>query len=312
MFKGNNNLVVGLFVSIAIAVFVGFILWLTGRSGTEEMERYSVLFEKDVSGLAVGGPVKYMGVNIGSVIQMEIVRHGGILIRVDIEVLKSTPVDSDTYASLAFQGITGVAVVNLDSDEEGPHGPLKPAKDTPYPLIPVRQIGIAAVLSGAPRIVERLDDLLVQANELLGEDNLASISRSLNNVEALTASLADSKDTIANLPAGLDQTLAEIRAVVGELKGMVEVVQPDVQSAMAGLQSSTASLANLTSQLDDWMTRNEANLERFVQDGLGEAPALIDSASQTMRDLEKLLATLQEDPSQLIHRPQQDSLEIEP
>ena len=312
MFKGNNNLVVGLFVSIAIVVFVGFILWLTGRSGTEEMERYSVLFEKDVSGLAIGGPVKYMGVNIGSVIQMEIVRHGGILIRVDIEVLKSTPVDSDTYASLAFQGITGVAVVNLDSDEEGRHEPLKPAKDTPYPLIPVRQIGIAAVLSGAPRIVDRLNDLLVQANELLGEDNRASISRSLSNVEALTESLADSKDTIANLPAGLDQTLAEIRVVVGELKGMVEVVQPDVQSAMAGLQSSTTSLANLTAQLDDWMTRNEANLERFVKDGLGEAPALIDSASQTMRDLEKLLATLQEDPSQLIHRPQQDSLEIEP
>lgn len=312
MFKGNNNLVVGLFVSIAIVVFVGFILWLTGRSGTQEVERYSVLFEKDVSGLAVGGPVKYMGVNIGSVIQMEIVRRGGILIRVDIEILKTTPVDSDTYASLAFQGITGVAVVNLDSDEEGRHEPLKPATDTPYPLIPVRQIGIAAVLSGAPRIVDRLNDLLVQANELLGEDNRASISRSLNNVEALTASLADSKDTIANLPAGLDQTLAEIRVVVGELKGMVEVVQPDVQSAMEGLQSSTASLANLTSQLDDWMTRNEANLERFVKDGLGEAPALIDSASQTMRDLEKLLATLQEDPSQLIHRPQQDSLEIEP
>jgi ABC-type transporter Mla subunit MlaD len=124
--------------------------------------------------------------------------------------------------------------------------------------------------------------------------------------------LADSKDTIAALPAGLDETLAEIRSVVQELKGMVIEVQPDIQSAMASLDRSTANLANLTTQLDDWMTRNEANLERFVEEGLGEAPALINTASQTMRDLEKLLATLQEDPSQLIHRPQQETLEIEP
>jgi len=290
MFKGNNNLVVGLFVSIAIAFFVGFILWLTGRSGAEEMERYSLLFEKDVSGLAVGGPVKYMGVNIGSVIQMEIVRRDKIQIRVDIEILESTPVDSGTFASLAFQGITGV----------------------PYPVIPVRQIGIAAVLSGAPRIVDRLDSLLIQANELLNDENRASISQSLTNLETLTASLAGSSDTIAALPSGIDQTLADIRGVVGELKQMVETVQPDIHSAMASLDRSTANLANLTAQLDDWMTRNEANLGRFVDQGLGEAPALIAAANQTMRDLEKLLAKLQEDPSQLIYQPQQESLEIDP
>jgi phospholipid/cholesterol/gamma-HCH transport system substrate-binding protein len=311
MFKGNNNLAVGLFVSLAIAFFVGFILWLTGRSGTEELERYSLLFEKDVSGLAIGGPVKYMGVNIGSVIQMEIVRRDKILIRVDIEILESTPVDSGTFASLAFQGITGVAVVNLDSDE-GKHEPLKPTEGVPYPVIPVRQLGIAAVLSGAPRIVDQLDSLLIQANELLSEENRMAISHSLENVETLTTSLAGSSDRIADLPVGIEQTLADIRVVVAELKRMIVQVQPDFHSAMSSLNRSTENLANLTAQLDDWMTRNEANLERFVEEGLGEAPVLINAASQTMRDLEKLLARLQEDPSQLIYQPQQESLEIEP
>jgi len=67
MFKGNNNFVVGLFVSVSIAVFVGFVLWLTGRSGVEEMENYSMMFHRDVSGLSIGGPVNFMGVNIGTV-----------------------------------------------------------------------------------------------------------------------------------------------------------------------------------------------------------------------------------------------------
>ena len=56
MFKGDRNFTVGLFVTLAIAVFVAFVIWLTGRSGAEELSRYSLKFERDVSGLAVGGP----------------------------------------------------------------------------------------------------------------------------------------------------------------------------------------------------------------------------------------------------------------
>ena len=72
MFKGDRNFAVGLFVSVAIAVFVLFVIWLTGRSGAEEMTRYTLMFDRDVSGLAVGGPVKYMGMNIGSVVHMDL------------------------------------------------------------------------------------------------------------------------------------------------------------------------------------------------------------------------------------------------
>ena len=311
MFKGNNNFVVGLFVSIAIVAFISFVLWLTGRSGVEEMKRYSMLFERDVSGLAVGGPVKFMGVNIGSVVRMEIIRKNGMMIRVDIEILEDTPVDSGTFGSLAFQGITGVAVVNLNS-ESGLHDPLEMTPGFEYPVIPVRDVGFAAVLARAPRIMDRLDGLLGQANQLLGEDNRGSIARSLGNVESLTASLADSRDVIAALPADLNQTLTDIQGVVGQLQELVSQLQPGINSTMDNLNRSSENLASLTANLDNWMIENEADLSRFVDDGLGEAPALIKGARQALRELEKLVAELQDDPSQLIYRPREDTLEIEP
>jgi len=167
MFKGNKNFVVGLFVSISLAAFIGFVLWLTGRSGVEEMTRYSMLFERDVSGLAIGGPVKYMGVSIGSVMQMEIIGEGDIRVRVDIEVLEDTPVNKGTFASLAFQGITGVAVVNLDSDT-GTYEPLSLTPGVEYPVIPVRDVGFAALLSSAPKIMQRLDELLRNPDRIAG------------------------------------------------------------------------------------------------------------------------------------------------
>ena len=323
MFKGNNNFAVGLFVSIAIAVFVGFVLWLTGRSGSEEMSHYSIMFERDVSGLAVGGPVKYMGVSIGSVIHMEIVRKAekasendkpdpaDILIRVDIEILENTPVDSGTFASLAFQGITGVAVVNLDTDA-GVHKPLQLTPGLAYPVIPVRAVGFAAVLSSAPIIMNRLDSLLSQANELLGEENRKAVTQSLENLGSLTDSLAGSKETIAALPADVNRTLTDIQAMVGQLQGLIEQAQPGINSTLDNINRSSENLARLTEKLDEWMRNNEANLQRFVEDGLGEAPALISGTREAMRELEMLVAGLKEDPSQLIYRPREDSLEIEP
>jgi len=57
MFKGNRNLAVGVFFSVALAGVAGFGMWLAGTKGNEPMARYSLLFERDVSGLSLGGPV---------------------------------------------------------------------------------------------------------------------------------------------------------------------------------------------------------------------------------------------------------------
>ena len=60
-----------------------------------------------------------------------------------LDVLESTPVDRGTFASLALQGITGVAVVNLET-EPGVHGTLETPADADYPVIPVKIVGFSA------------------------------------------------------------------------------------------------------------------------------------------------------------------------
>lgn len=311
MFKGDRNFSVGLFVMAAIAAFVLFVAWLTGRSGDEEMARYSLRFDRDVSGLAVGGPVKFMGMNVGSVIHMDLEQNNGVRVRVDIEILAETPVNRGTYASLALQGITGVAVVNLAS-ETGVHDPLAQAPRGQYPEIPVRNVGFIAVLSSAPEIMAKLDSLLSQAAELLGEANRNRVSGALQNVEQLTSSLAGSSATLAALPQDLRTTLAEIQGTVGELRATISEVQPGLTETIANINRSSASLANLTERFDKVLRENEDEMERFLQDGLGEAPALLRQSRLALRDLQKLVAELQDDPSLLIHRPPTDALEIDP
>ncbi|MCJ7815474.1 MAG: MlaD family protein [Xanthomonadales bacterium] len=319
MFKGDRNFAVGLFVSIAIASFVFFVIWLTGRTGQEEMKRFSLMFDKDISGLSMGGPVKYMGMNIGAVVEMRLEhkegmaleQDNGVRIRVDIEILESTPINQGTYASLALQGITGVAVVNLLSDP-GSHAALEKRDGDKYPVIPVRIVGFSALMASAPEIMGKMNDLLTQAGKILGEENQASIAGLLNNIEEITLSLAEERETIAKIPGNLNQTITEIQATVVQMQGILGELQPGLNSTIENASRSAENLASLTARMDALLLKHENDMSQFLEEGLGSVPDLMDEAQVALRDLEKLVQELQDDPSQLIYRQADNSVEIDP
>ena len=66
------------------------------------------------------------------------------------------------------------------------------------------------------------------------------------------------------------------------------------------------------SRIDTWLATNEPEMQHFIENGLGQAPELISDARGMIRQLEKLLRELQDDPSQLIHRSDEQSLEVDP
>jgi ABC-type transporter Mla subunit MlaD len=61
----NSYLIVGAFVSIGLVALVTMILMFAGRRTTEPTVQYTVLFERDISGLTVGAPARYLGVEVG-------------------------------------------------------------------------------------------------------------------------------------------------------------------------------------------------------------------------------------------------------
>ncbi len=300
-----------MFVSVAIASFIFFVIWLTGRTGEQDLTRYTILFHKDVSGLSVGGPVKYMGMKVGSVVLMDIERSDGVKIRVDIDILTSTPVDSGTFASLALQGITGVAVVNLET-EPGAHPPLDIPAGREHPVIPVRIVGFSALMSNAPEIMDKLNNILGQAEKILGEENQNAIAGTLENIESLTEALAAEREAIGALPGNLNATVADIQSTVRQLQAMISDLQPGIRSTIENVNQSSQNLASLTGRVDGMLQDHEQDIGHFMEDGLAEAPALMAQTRDVLRDLEKILQDLQDSPSQLIYRHDEHSVEIEP
>jgi len=311
MFKGNVNFAVGLFLSVALASLAGFAMWLAGSKGNAPMQNYSILFEDDISGLAVGGPVYYLGVNVGEVISTELLPGKQIKVQVDIKVLKTTPIDSGSTASLMGQGITGVTVINI-SGGPGGQGPLKATEGFKYPLIPVKQTGLSALLANMPQTIAKLNHLLDQANLLLGDENRGSVTAMLHHLDSLTGDLADKGDTIAELPGELKTLLQDARTTLATVHNLVVSVQPDVEGTMSHLNEASANIAALSKRVDELLARNEVELDHFVHNGLGQVPDLILDLRSTLRDLQKLLRQLQENPSLLIYKSPDDAVEVKP
>ena len=306
----RSNLTVGFFVSLALVAFVSVTLWLSGRQGSEPTTRYSMYFYKDVSGLMLGGPVFYLGVEVGSVTSMEIITGNPMSVRVLIQVLASTPVDTGTSASLAFQGITGVAVINLTGDP-GMNLPLKAPPGEKYPVIEVRDAGLAALLSDAPGLVQKLNNLLDQAASLVDGDNRALVNDTLENIASMSTAMRDQETEFAKLPASLNATLEDIRLSLAELKEATSDVRPGMKSAMENIEAMSERLGNLTARLDEWTADNSDDMENFMANGLGQVPELVSDARRTIRELDKLIQVLRENPSSLVYKQADSAVPLE-
>ena len=311
MEERTSYVMVGAFVLGAFVVTIGFIIWIVGGRATEPLNVYEIEFDRDVSGLTLGGPVRYWGVDVGQVTAMNLVTDRGTRVVVEIAVAADTPIHEGTYASLAYQGITGVAYINL-ATTPGEFSPLTADEVGEHPVIPMRDVGLAALLAQSGSLTAQVELLLDDARDLLGDDNQESLARVLNNVAVITDALAGEQETIGALPQNLADGLDEIRAMVDQIRLVLDQSQPDLLAAVAQLNAATASTALLTGRLESWFGSKEADLDAFVAAGLNDLPLLVAEVRDSVRELDKLLVSLRENPSQVIYRPQLNAIRVDP
>jgi phospholipid/cholesterol/gamma-HCH transport system substrate-binding protein len=144
----------GLFIigfSVAAAFFA---MWL-GSPGHHDDVVYRIRFPDSVSGLTAGDPVKFRGVDVGTVKTMEIDPDNARLVRVDVRLRKGTPVMTDTRASLEMKGITGVVFIELGGGDPAAQTLLAATAPDKIPEIPSEKAGLKALLDDLPKIAAK-------------------------------------------------------------------------------------------------------------------------------------------------------------
>jgi hypothetical protein len=92
---------------------------------------------------------------------------------------------------------------------------------------------------------------------------------------------------------------------------MATGLEPELLSALSGIKDAGENLALMTKRLETWTADNDPDMNAFMEDGLGQFPALVADARSTLREIEKLVKDLRENPSSLIYKPNDESTKVE-
>ncbi|HWV63003.1 MAG TPA: MlaD family protein, partial [Oxalicibacterium sp.] len=109
-----HALMAGIFTIALLIAAVLIALWF--NRDREERVPYEIATTLSVPGLTPQAAVRYRGLDVGRVdeVLFDPKVPGQILIR--FSVAKNTPITHSTFATLSYQGVTGLAYVQLDDD----------------------------------------------------------------------------------------------------------------------------------------------------------------------------------------------------
>jgi phospholipid/cholesterol/gamma-HCH transport system substrate-binding protein len=249
-----NYIVVGAFTLILLIGLVTAVVWLADVELDEEFAYYDLMFDGSVTGLKAGNPVRYRGVPVGVVTDMRINPKNVEQVQVTIEVPNDTPIKEDAVASLEFQGITGIAYVQITG---GTHDspPLRRIPGAGNPVIKSKPSQLQEVIEAAPELVNRVISLVDRANILLGDSNQENFAAAMANMKLITGSFADGSNDIRTLLSdgagavtALQEASADARLLIKELRGTITTLSGQATGTLddtRGLLGDVRSNVNL-------------------------------------------------------------------
>jgi phospholipid/cholesterol/gamma-HCH transport system substrate-binding protein len=309
-----NYVLLGGAAIIGAALMMLFAMWLARAQWGSEYALYDVVFEGPVRGLANGGEVRFNGIKVGEVEQLSIDPTDANRVFARIRVNATTPVKADSEGQLEQIGLTGVTLIQISAG--GQDLPvLRQGLGQPVPQIRGRPDPFNEILAAGGDIATRASETLAAARDLLTEENIASFSRTLRNLEDITAELASQRDAFR--AAG--QAAANF-AVAGR---EVALLAQDARTRLAGLDANaTATLQQTTETLETLNVAVEdargalSELETATANANDQLIPEVAAAARDLRRLsvavEALAVEVQADPYNFVFDQARPTVEVRP
>ena len=146
----SHALAAGVFVLGLVAVLVALVVWLTRDDTVRNI--YALSTRDAVSGLQPQAMVRYRGIAVGKVTSIDFDPKERGNVRVLISVDQRVPLTTSTFATLSYQGVTGLAFIALDDKGESTVA-LVPDNDDPprNPAQAFAAVAAAGSRRGHPR-----------------------------------------------------------------------------------------------------------------------------------------------------------------
>jgi phospholipid/cholesterol/gamma-HCH transport system substrate-binding protein len=313
----SHALAAGLFVIAVAAMLLGLISWLT--SDKREGDIYEMSTTESVSGLSEQAAVRFRGINVGKVVRIGFDPENpeNVLVRIDID--KGLPLTTGTYATLGYQGVTGLAFVQLDNEGDA-SAPLVTSNDSPT-RIPLRPGLLSQFADQSTFLLQQAKNISERISELLSPENqkaiMATVDRIGQSAEKVGAA-SESMQTIMEAQLGPQRAnipglVADTRATMKTLQGSAAELSATARAATETAQALTAvandmakpggtleQLGNTTEALADSAKAINATVLPSVARASASAGRTADAATRAAHRADQVLDAINDNPQSLI------------
>ena len=192
----SNYTFIGLAVLTLIVGLISSALWLSVGFDRKTYDTYLIYMDEPVSGLNEESPVKYSGVKVGFISDIQLSPSNPTRVNIIVKIEHDVLITTSTEASLVAQGITGNTFLGLNATTST-RKRLKKKPNDPYPVIPYK-----------PSFYFQLENKI---NRLFDEDNI-------NNMRLIIKNLEEIAQTFKKNDPNIDQSLRELPRLINALE----------------------------------------------------------------------------------------------
>ena len=269
-------------VLVAIVMFARYPTIL--RTGRE----YRAVF-RSVAGLNRGDEVRYGGLLVGAVTDLQLSPNDPTQILVRFRVRGSTPMRVDTRASISQVGLLGQPYLSLHPGSASAlvlaEGGTVPSQDSPT---------FQDAVSRLAAFLDRADTLLTGAERVARTSPLERFDRTLARIDTLAmVGMRGSTHTFARL----DTTTAKLEGLIERSNRLVVSLDTTVRSAAPGLASTQTEALQAIQQ----MRLLVGDLRDAMQQE-GGVEQLVRNLSITADNMARLSERLERDPTSVLKK----------
>lgn len=290
-----NYAIVGFFTVAVLAAAFAFVFWMSqyGRNGpTAEL---IVRIPGSANGLSVGSPVRFNGIQIGSVRSLVIDATDPEYSVAFTQVSADAPIYKSTKAILEVQGLTGSAYIELSGGAPGETNIIQEAlsKGT-RAEISAEQSSVTNLLATADKILKKVDVAVGDIQEFASTAK-GPLTRTVKNAEDFSQALANNADGIDEFLKSASSLSTTIQGISGRLdstlsaaEGLLKAVdKKKVDNILSNVDKVTNDFADASGDVKETLQSFNKAAKQFETVGA--------QANETLARVDKLLAAADPD-----------------
>ncbi|MGB9495785.1 MAG: MlaD family protein, partial [Azonexus sp.] len=283
----SHAFIAGLFALALGVAAITALFWLRGTP--DNLREYVVVTKHNIGGLNREAQVRYRGIRVGKVTNIELDHDNPSDILIRIAITDDIPLTRGTVAKLSYQGVTGIGhVLLVDSGKD--REPLVASDGNPPRIAMVPSLFDEFSESGTTAL-HQAQEIMVAASDLLNEENRRRFAATLANLEAASASM---KPALDNMNASLVQVnkLLDDKNVrsLSQAAGEVGPLLADTRQLVGKMQSTANKFDAVIGDVAGSGT--SALMPRLNE--------LANDFSLTARQLSRVLRMLEDSPQGLV------------